>query len=333
LRAGHHRVVALALAAALGLGCSRPFFHPEPGLRGTPDQIGFAYQDVAFESEDGVHLSGWLVRARPGPARATIVFLHGNAENVSTHLGNVLWLCAAGFDVFLFDYRGFGLSGGSPDLTGVRHDAEAALRAVRSQPGVDPERIVVFGQSLGASIALAAVASTRPEVPVVALIADSAVSDWRLIARQALARWWLTWPLQWPLSLMAPEEPNPLRAAASLGDLPLLFVTGDADEVVPPEHSRRLQAAAGRHAELWIAPGASHIATFANPLWRLRLVVWIEGVLDRAHPSAVALAGRIRRPALGVGLPTGRSPSGPDLAIHLRRRGQLADRAASPSPD
>ena len=305
-------VASLVMAAVFGLGCSRVFFHPETGLRGTPDQIGFAYQDVAFTSEDGVHLRGWLVHAHPGPARATVVFLHGNAENVSTHLGNVLWLCSAGFDVFLFDYRGFGLSEGSPDLAGAGDDGVAALRAIRLQPGVDPERIVVFGQSLGASIALTAVARTRPQAPVVALIADSAVSDWRLIARQALARWWLTWPLQWPLSLMAPAEPSPLRAAASLGDLPLLFVTGDADEVVPPEHSRRLQAAAGAHAELWIAPGASHIATFANPLWRLRLVAWIESALESAHPSAIA-----------------RSPSGPDLAIGLRRHGQLPGRAAS----
>ena len=258
---------------------------------------------------------------------------------MSTHLGNALWLCSAGFDVFLFDYRGFGLSDGSPDLAGVSNDAVAALQAIRSQPGVDPERIVVFGQSLGASIALTAVARTLPQAPVVALIADSAVADWQLVARQALARWWLTWPLQWPLSLLTPSEPSPLRAAASLGDLPLLFVTGDADEVVPPEHSRRLRAAAGAHAELWIAPGASHIATFSNPLWRLRLVAWIEAALERAHPSAVAKtdeprsaprtpprcaeADPPRRP------PCARSPAGSDLAIPLRRARQLADRAAS----
>lgn len=304
---------AVLLAAVLGAGCSRPFFHPEAGLRGTPDQIGFAYQDVAFTSEDGVRLRGWLVPARPGPARATVVFFHGNAENVSTHLGNVLWLCGAGFDVFLFDYRGFGLSDGSPDLAGVQRDAEAALRAMRSR---DPERLVVFGQSLGASIALSAVASTRSQVPVLAVVADSAVSDWRLIARQSLARWWLTWPFQWPLSLMVPSEPNPLHAAAALGDLPLLFVSGDADQVVPPAHSRRLQAAAGGRSELWIAPGASHIAAFASPLWRLRLVGWLEHVLAEAHPSALAGAKG--------------SPSRANLAIRLQRHGQLADPVASP---
>ena len=327
MRAGP-AILGLALAAALALGCTRAFFHPEPGLQGTPDQIGFDYRDVVFQSDDGVRLRGWLVRAQPGPARATVVFFHGNAQNVSAHLGNVLWMCAAGFDVFLFDYRGFGLSEGSPDLDGARRDSEAALRAIRSQPGVDPERIVVFGQSLGASIALSAVARTQADDPVVALVADSAVSDWRLITRQVLSRWWLTWPLQWPISLLAPTEPSPLRAAASLGDLPVLFVAGDADEVVPPEHSRRLKAAAGEHAELWIAPGASHIAAFANPLWRLRLVAWIERALDQAHPTAVAAA------AAGMGAElAGRSPSGRDRAIHLRRRGRLAARAASAAPD
>jgi len=311
------RAAALLVAAALGVGCSRPFFQPERGLRGTPDQIGFAYQDVIFESADGVPLRGWLVAARPGPARATIVFFHGNAQNVSTHLGNALWLCAAGFDLFLFDYRGFGLSGGAPDLAGAERDGEAALRSIRSRPGVDPERLIVFGQSLGASVALAAVAATRSEVPVLAVVADSAVSDWRLIARESLARWWLTWALQWPLSRMAPEEPSPLRAAAALGDLPLLFVAGAADEVVPPEHSRRLLAAAGGRSELWIAPGVSHIATFASPLWRLRLVAWLEAVLANAHPSA--LAG-------GDG-----SRSRENLAIALSQDGALTGPVADPS--
>ena len=313
LRAATRLAASLAALGAAS-GCSSPFFHAERGLRGTPEQIGFAYQDVSFESEDGTALRGWLVAARPGPARATVVFFHGNAENVSAHLGNALWLCSAGFDVFLFDYRGFGLSEGTPDLAGAERDGEAALRAIRAHPRVDPERLVVFGQSLGASVALIAVAATRSEVPVLAVVADSAVSDWRLIARQSLARWWVTWALQWPLSWMAPEEPSPLRAAASLGDLPLLFVAGAADEVVPPEHSRRLLAAAGGRSELWLAPGASHIATFSSPLWRLRLIAWLEEVLERAHPSA--LAGQADDPRSAFASLRG-SRSGENLAIAL----------------
>ena len=160
------------------------------------------------DGEDGVALHGWLLPARyegPEPS-GTVIFFHGNAGNVGNHLGGVYWLPSAGFQVFLFDYRGFGASAGRATLAGAHCDARAAVRALAKRSDVDPYRIVAIGQSIGGAIALTTVASLKNEIPIRALVVDSAPSDFRGIAREKLGDFWLTWPFQYPLSWLVPSR-------------------------------------------------------------------------------------------------------------------------------
>jgi len=274
---------AVVLAAALTTsGCSRFFFFPDRVLRIEPGNLGLEYRNVYFESAGGVTLHGWLLPAKAGtgvPA-GTVVFLHGNAQNVSSHIGSVYWMPAAGFNVFLFDYRGYGTSEGEPTLADVHLDAQAGLHRAASLPDVDPERIVVFGQSLGGAIAATAVAALRDEVPVRVLVLDSAFSDFRLIAREKLASFWLTWPLQMPLAQTVPHDYRPLDALAALDRTSVLIVHGAGDEIIPIEHARRLQRAAPAGTPLWIVPSAGHIEAFSSPVWRERLIAFLTEALD-----------------------------------------------------
>ena len=260
-------------------------------MRLTPASLGLAYEDVFFTSEDGVRLHGWFLPAAPSPGGAlgTVVFLHGNAQNVSAHIGSVYWMPAAGFNVFLFDYRGYGASGGEPTIEGVHADAEAAIRKAATLPGVDPVRMAVFGQSLGGAIAPSATAHVLADVPVRVLVMDSAFSDFRGIAREKLAGLWLTWALQAPLAWTIP---NGLRPTVALGEVPgvkVLIVHGDADDVIPVAHASRLHQAAGPDAELWIVPGAGHIEAFQRADCRDRL----RNFLERALSNTTANAGSV----------------------------------------
>ena len=139
----------------------------------TPGKFGLAYEPVHFASEDGTGLYGWFLPAR-GEAAATVLFLHGNAENISTHIASVAWLPARGFNVFLFDYRGYGASGGKPTLAGAQHDTEAAMQVLLLRADIDRSRIVVFGQSLGGALAAYYVAHARSRDAIRALVSDSA---------------------------------------------------------------------------------------------------------------------------------------------------------------
>ena len=96
------------------------------------------FEDVAIETEDGERLHGWWVPARRGPAGAHVMLCHGNAGNVGDRVLHAALLCAAGLDVLLFDYRGYGRSSGRPGEAGTYRDARAARAALLARDDVDP---------------------------------------------------------------------------------------------------------------------------------------------------------------------------------------------------
>ncbi|MDP7517917.1 MAG: alpha/beta fold hydrolase, partial [Arenicellales bacterium] len=123
---------------------------PTRELVATPKQIGLEYQEIRITTQDDVALSGWfLPHQQP---RATLLFLHGNAGNISHRLESLDIFHHLGLAVLIIDYRGYGQSSGRPSEEGTYQDAAAALRYL-GQRGVPPDRVVVFGRSLGAPIA------------------------------------------------------------------------------------------------------------------------------------------------------------------------------------
>ena len=148
-------LVVLLLALTLA-GCSGLFFYPSRDMQEGPAVKMFSHRDVVFPSSDGVPIHGWYFPATN--ARGSVLLLHGNAQNLSTHVNNVLWLVKEGFNLFIVDYRGYGWSGGETSLTGVHADAAAALEKLLDMSETDPDRVVVLGQSIGGSIAVHTVA-------------------------------------------------------------------------------------------------------------------------------------------------------------------------------
>lgn len=278
------RLLVIGLLLLSLLGCSNAFFFPYREHVQTPGQLGLAYEDVYFDANDGTRLHGWFLPAQ-GRALATILFLHGNAENISTHIMSVRWLPTRGFNVFLLDYRGYGVSAGEPTLTGVQDDVESALRMLVGRPGLDANRIVVFGQSLGGAIALYRVAHTAYRGHIRAVVVESAFIDYRQITREKLSDFWLTWPLQWPLSWTISGEYNPSRAVADISPIPLLIIHGDQDLIVPLHHGQRLFELAREPKQLWIVPDGGHIQAFQKSEYRDRFVTYLTEILSTAPPA------------------------------------------------
>ncbi|MFQ5509208.1 MAG: alpha/beta hydrolase [Leptospirillia bacterium] len=274
------RHLGLWLTCTVGLltGCSQLLFYPEHNLRWTPERVGLEFEEVGFSSTDGTPLHGWMLFPQ-GTERGTVLFLHGNAQNISTHLASVYWLPAHGFRVFLFDYRGFGKSGGSPSLAGAHQDAAAALALLRARPEVDPSRLIVFGQSIGAAISVHLVA-TDPVGGIRALVLESPLYGYRDITREKLGDIWLTWPLQWPLSFLMPDRYSPYRFIKDVSPIPLLIIHGEADVTIPPTHSERLFAVAGEPKTYWSVPGVKHIGALAPGTgMQERLVTFLDDIL------------------------------------------------------
>lgn len=268
------RFAALLATVALLPACTGLFFYPFAQHVRTPEHIGLSYEDVFFETADGVRLHGWFLPAK-GDACATVLFLHGNAENISTHIASVYWLPSRGFNVFMPDYRGYGASAGSPSLPGLQADVDAAMQYLLTHRRTD-EPIVLFGQSLGAATAIYYTAHSRYRERIRALVAESAFTSHRDIAREKLAALWLTWPLQWVPLLTVSDAYSPLSAVAKVHPIPILLIHGEQDVIIPPVHSARLFAAAREPKELWRADGAGHIEALRSPGMRDRFVSYLS---------------------------------------------------------
>lgn len=244
----------------------------------TPDKIGLVYEDIYFNSTDGVKLHGWWLPAK-GKANGTILFLHGNAENISTHIASVHWLPAQQYNVFLPDYRGYGKSEGRPSLAGAQMDINSAMKYLLQRPDVDPERIVIFAQSLGGAMSIYNVAHSPYKAKIKALITESAFSDFRGIVREKLGAFWLTWPLQWPLSLTIDNDYRPLLVVNKISPIPLLIIHGDNDQVVSLSHGQALFDAAAQPREMWVVEGGGHIDAFRHKKYQAQLLEYLARVM------------------------------------------------------
>ena len=271
------RVLCVLFVTLLLAGCTQTFFQPQRVLIDTPESAGLRYEPLALRATDGVELFTWFLPSR-GPAHATVLFLHGNAENISTHFNSVAWMPAQGFNVLALEYRGYGKSAGSPSLPGVQLDIDAAMRALLERPDVDPRRIVIFGQSLGGALALHYAARGAQRRALRAVIADSAFADYRLIVQEKLAAFFLTWPFQWLPTFTVDNDYSPLASIAEVSPLPLLLIHGERDSVVPAHHSQRLYDAAAEPRELWLVPHAGHIQALRDAKLRQRLSEFLRRV-------------------------------------------------------
>ena len=266
---------AVLCAVLLLSGCTSLLFYPTRDHVLTPDVIGLDYRDVEFMASDGVRLHGWVLPAK-GPAQGTLLFVHGNAENISTHIASVAWLPAQGYNVFLFDYRGFGISEGEPDVDGLHRDTLAAIEKAFALEGVDPTRIAVFGQSLGGSVAISSLVRSPRRDQIRGLIVEGAFSSYRLIAREKLAEFEPTWLLQVPLSFTIDNRYHPVEDIAGISPVPVLIVHGAEDRIVAPSHAEDLFEAARPPKALWLIPAASHIQAFQTTETRERLLGYLR---------------------------------------------------------
>ncbi len=246
------------LAAVLLLpGCANGlFYHPTRAWDSTPETRGHPHwENATFRAEDGVLLHAWWIPAHGNP-RGTVVHFHGNARNIGNHIAFSDWLPAAGYNLLLFDYRGYGRSQGAISRHGLVRDGQAALAYAAARPETPPTRLLVWGQSLGGTIALQALA--RSPTPVAGALIDSTFENHPRIAAEKMRGlpWWLAW--------LRPFRPLVVSGGHDADDalprlhLPLFFLHGQADRVIPPHHSQRLFQKANAPRHLWIVPGASH---------------------------------------------------------------------------
>jgi len=200
-----------------------------PGMPGrqlgaTPKGIGLDYEDVSLDTSDGVRIHGWFV---PGRLKRTLLYFHGNAGNISHRLHSIRQFHDLGLSVFIIDYRGYGQSEGSPSEDGLYRDGEAAWQYLTEVRGILAEDIVVFGRSLGASVAAWLAAERSPGT----LILDSAFTSVPDIGQDVYP--WL------PVRLLSRFQ-HATKVDVTKASCPVLVVHSRNDEIIPFHHGEAI---------------------------------------------------------------------------------------------
>ena len=226
VRSGRIRVlpIFLALFAVYLLVClaayvlqRRLMFYPGPVPVSTPADVGLAFDDLRLATKDGESIHAWRVRA--ADPRGAVVLCHGNAGNIEGRLDPARAFVAMGFDVLLFDYRGYGGSSGTPSEEGLYLDAEAAHDALVAA-GFAPNRIVAYGESLGGAVAIE-LARRRP---VGVLVVEDTFTSMADMASNVYP--WL--PVRWLLR----DRFASIEKVSAL-TVPFLVIHSPADDLVP----------------------------------------------------------------------------------------------------
>jgi fermentation-respiration switch protein FrsA (DUF1100 family) len=283
-------------------GCSGLFYHPDRNLYYPPHRMGFSAQEYVFSASDGTQLDGWFFTARkddpafgveypPRRAQGTIIQFHGNSENMSSHYLSLVWLIDHGFNVFTFDYRGFGKSQGEPNQKGTYEDALAALDLgwkLHQLSGAEP-RFIVYSQSLGGVIAMRSITDFKHRDEVSLLVLDSTFVSYQQIAREKMASHWFTWPLQ-PLTYLLVSDGYGAENSLHRNSLPLLVIHDKKDPVVPFDLGQKNfdeDGAAISHKgprDFWILNAGRHVGVFVEPAYRDRFVRTARAARAEAMP-------------------------------------------------
>jgi uncharacterized protein len=225
----------LGLLLLLRFNESRLIYFPGAARRllAPSAELGLRVQRVEIPTDDGLRLVAWAMPAPPHSAGFWLLICHGNAGNLSEFARPLHYagLLQVGLGLLAFDYRGYGESQGSPSEAGLYTDAEAAYRYLREQMEVPPERIILFGHSLGSAVAV----ELATRVPAAGLILEGALTS-------AVARGQELYPYI-PVRWIAASRFASIDKIGRIG-LPKLFLHAIADEVIPLSHGRRLYEAA-----------------------------------------------------------------------------------------
>lgn len=211
-----------------------------------PSQMDGPMEDLFFDSTEGLRLHGWFFAGKRNDR--TLVYFHGNAGNIGDRVEKIRFLQKIGWNVFAFDYRGYGMSQGSPSIEGVLDDGRAAMRFLTEKIGIPNEQIILFGESLGGAVAVEIAA----EEPVAAVILESTFTTLRDLAHSVYR--------------FLPEAavPDSYRSIDLIRRLkaPVLVIHGTEDEIVPFPMGKKLFESAPHPKRFFSVPNAHHNDVF-----------------------------------------------------------------------
>ncbi len=247
--------------------CTNLFYQPTYYLYAPPEKFKLDYENRIIESLDGTRLHSWFFPNQDTikKTKGLVVLFHGNAQNISSHYLSVVWLAKKGFDVLVWDYRGYGLSQGEPSLEGVHQDSVAILNYVhKMKEDHNYEKLVLIGQSLGGNILMRALKDDKKAKEISLVVLDSTFLSYEEIAKDRLQTVWFLYPVSFLAPLLVSDEYSPKELIKDY-PYPAVILHSKKDTVIPFAFGEEVYSRWGGPKDFWISEEGGHIELLGKP--------------------------------------------------------------------
>lgn len=257
---------SILLLALLLAGCNRFYYVPSKKTFGDPAQHGFAYADYHFPSASGNTLHGRFFSRKEGtPRKGLWVFFHGSGRNLTGSYSMYAWVMGAGWDYFIFDYSGYGRSGGKPNRESVFRDGLAALDfALDSLPTSSEGKLVLSGESLGGAALLASAQAWERKDRASLIFVDCTFPTYQKAGRALMAERFYSWPLQFMVPWVGDDAHSPEPGMGRLAGIPILITHCRDDRKIPIRLGRELHSIASEPKRFWDLGPCAHTQGFTD---------------------------------------------------------------------
>ena len=248
--------------------CTHLFFQPSRYLYSRPEDLKLKYENRVIESKDGTRLHSWFLPA-VGKSKGLAVLFHGNAQNLSAHYLSLSWMVRYNYDVWVWDYRGYGLSQGEARSKGVYQDSLAALEYVhgmikeRREKDKD-QKLILVGQSLGGNLLMKALEDSEYREDANLLVLDSTFMSYQKLAKDKIASVWFLWPIQYLSYALISDEYSPENHLDRI-QIPTVVLHGKKDEIIPFVYGQELyDSLKTKKKWFWAIEEGKHISTLGT---------------------------------------------------------------------
>jgi fermentation-respiration switch protein FrsA (DUF1100 family) len=271
-------VVWLAICTILFTIQDKMVFVPFSAVEHTPAELDLEFEELELQTRDGERIHGWFVDTEN--SRGTVVYCHGNGGNIGGRMAIISAMAERGFDLLIFDYRGYGKSTGTPSEEGIYLDLATVWEHLTVERGIDPSSIVIWGRSLGGAMAIymaTELADLDGERAPAAVVLEATFTS---LPDTAAEEYWM-FPVQLLVRTKLPslERIPKLRA-------PLLHAHSPTDTLIPYAHGQKLhEAASSEHKRFVDLSGNHNDNHLSKPRYGPQVAEFFDEVLPR--PASV----------------------------------------------
>lgn len=246
------------------LGCSNMLYYPTPIKYIHEKSLKYPPQEINLQNKDKEDLVAWYFEAPKNIRKnTTLIFFHGNGQNLSAHFLSLYWILEYGYNFLIFDYEGYGPNAGQPNPQNTVETGQLAIKWVSENRPKD--KMAIFGQSLGGNVALRTLSENTSFIPCHVTIESSFLS-YKKIAQSVLNRNWFTWPFQFLAYILLSDKYAISSRLQSLPQTHYLVLHGKQDEVVPFKFGAELFEALPDNKKFIEIPDGKHSNAFTRRL-------------------------------------------------------------------